>query len=160
MALAYTEAVFDEFLRAPCDDAFQTAEEGCISIDGARAQDLSGNRLPNSPDWVVNGLARYDFDLNDNWNGFAQLGLQYRGDTDFANNNNPRQRQDAYALVDAQLGVHLPDERGTVSVFGRNLTDESFVESIVGSPFDAGGLAQFLTLESQRTWGVKLSLKF
>lgn len=160
MALAYTEAVFDEFLRAPCDDVFQTAEEGCISIDGARAQDLSGNRLPNSPDWVVNGLARYDFDLNDNWNGFAQLGLQYRSDTDFANNNNPRQRQDAYVLVDAQLGVHFPGERGVFAVFGRNLTDESFVESIVGSPFDAGGLAQFLTLESQRTWGVKLSLKF
>ena len=165
VALAHTKAVFDEFLRAPCDDAFQTAAEGCVTIDGARAQDLSGNRLPNSPDWIINALARYDFDLNvsylsRNWKGFAQWGLQYRGDTDFANNNDPRQRQDAYALVDAQLGVHLPHERGTVSVFGRNLTDESFVESIVGSPFDAGGLAQFLTLESQRTWGVKLSLDF
>ena len=160
LALAYTEAVFDEFLRAPCDDAFQTAAEGCVTVDGARSQDLSGNRLPNSPDWVANGLARYDFDLSDNWNGFAQLGLQYRSDTDFANNNDPRQRQESYTLLDAQLGLHLPHERGTLSVFGRNLTDESFVESIVGSAFDAGGLAQFLTLESQRTWGVKLSLNF
>lgn len=160
VALAHTKAVFDEFLRAPCDDVFQTAEEGCVTVGGARAQDLSGNRLPNSPDWVVNGLARYDFDLNDHWQGFAQFGVQYRGDTDFANNNDPRQRQDAYALVDAQLGLHLPNERGRVSIFGRNLADESFVESIVGSPFDAGGLAQFLTLESQRTWGVKLSLDF
>ena len=131
-----------------------------MTVDGARSQDLSGNRLPNSPDWVANGLARYDFDLSDNWNGFAQLGLQYRSDTDFANNNDPRQRQESYTLLDAQLGLHLPHERGTLSVFGRNLTDESFVESIVGSAFDAGGLAQFLTLESQRTWGVKLSLNF
>ena len=38
--------------------------------------------------------------------------------------------------ADAQIGVDLFDGRGTFTPFGRNLTDESFVEAIVGMPFD------------------------
>ena len=67
---------------------------------------------------------------------------------------------DAYTLLDAQIGVDLFDGRGTFTVFGRNLTDESFVEAIVGMPFDTAGYAQFVTLEAQQTWGAKLSLRY
>lgn len=156
-AIAYTKATFDEFTGAPCYQ-LQTAAQGCTGTP--RSQDLSGKRMPNSPEWVVNALARYDFDLTAETGGFAQLGVQYRSDTMSGLANDPNTLIDAYTLVDLQVGVNFWDERATFTVFGRNLTDQHFEEAIVGMPFDTGGYAQFVTLEAQRTWGARLSVRY
>lgn len=158
-ALAYTNATFDEFSNAPCY-ALQSVAEGCVVVDGQRVQDLAGADLANSPEWVINALVRYDFNITQTMPAFAQLGAQYRGEAQSSITNDPNTLKDAYTLLDAQIGVDLFDGRGTFTVFGRNLTDESFVEAIAGMPFDTGGYAQFLTLEAQQTWGAKLSLRY
>ena len=158
-AFAYTNATFEEFPNAPCF-ALQSAAEGCNIVNGQRVQDLAGKDLANSPDWVINALARYDFDFSDATSGFAQLGLQYRDEAQSSITNDPNTLKDAYTLLDAQIGVNFWDNQATFTVFGRNLTDESFVEAIVGMPFDTGGYAQFLTLEAQQTWGARLSLSY
>jgi len=158
-ALAYTNATFDEFTGAPCFTR-QTAAQGCTVVSGQRQQDLSSKTLANSPEWVINALARYDFDISETLGGFAQVGAQYRDEVQSSITNDPNTIIDAYTLIDAQVGVSFWDDRATFTVFGRNLTDESFVEAIVGMTFDTGGYAQFLTLEAQRTWGAKLSLRY
>ncbi|ABI75744.1 TonB-dependent receptor [Hyphomonas neptunium ATCC 15444] len=156
-AIAYTNATFDEFTGAPCYQ-LQTPAQGCSGTPAS--QDLSGKRLPNSPEWVVNALARYDFDLTAQNAAFVQLGAQYRSDTMSGLANDPNTVIDAYTLLDMQVGVNFWDDRATFTVFGRNLTDENFAEAIVAMPFDTGGYAQFVTLEAQRTWGAKLSLRY
>lgn len=156
-AIAYTKATFDEFTGAPCYQ-LQTPAQGCSGTPAS--QDLSGKRLPNSPEWVVNALARYETDLTEKLGGFAQLGVQYRSDTMSGLANDPNTVIDAYTLLDLQVGVTFWDDQATFSVFGRNLTDENFAEAIVAMPFDTGGYAQFVTLEAQRTWGAKLSLRY
>ena len=158
-AIAYTNATFADYPNGQCYP-LQTEAEGCLVVDGQRVQDLAGADLANSPDWVINALARYDFDLTPTMPAFAQLGIQYRGEAQSSITNNPSTLMDAYTLLDAQIGVDLFDGRGTFTVFGRNLTDESFVEAIVGMPFDTAGYAQFVTLEAQQTWGAKLSLRY
>lgn len=158
-ALAYTNATFAEFPNAPCYQ-LQTAAQGCTVVSGQRVQDLAGGLLANTPDLVANGLARYDFDIGDTTAGFAQVGVQFRGDAQSTILNDPRTIIEAYTLVDAQIGLDLFDDRVTVVGFVRNLFDESFVEAIFGTPFDTGGYSQFLSLEAQRTWGVRLSMRY
>ena len=168
-AVSYNDATFTSFDRAPCYE-LQSEAQGCFEVPvdpgdptntaTTRAQDLAGGVLPNAPEWVFNVLARYDFPITDGIEGFVQSGVQYRGDTISIVTNDPQSQIDAYALVDAQIGVNFMDGNGSLTLFGRNLTDQTFVAAIVPMPFDTGGYAQFVTFESERTYGVRLSLKY
>ena len=162
-AFAYTNATFDKFPEAPCYTLQPVGSNACIDADGdgkGDYQNLAGKDLANSPDWVINGLGRYDFGLTANLNAYVQVGVQYRSDAISSNTNDPNTKLDGYTLVDAQLGVAFWDGKGELSVFGRNLTDQDFVEAIVGQSFDTGGYAQFPTFESEQSYGVKLSLRY
>lgn len=50
--------------------------------------------------------------------------------------------------------------RWSVLAFGRNLTDQKFAEAIFDTPFDNGGLAQFVSYESEQVFGVVLRAGF
>ncbi len=162
-ALAYTRATFRSFDRAPCYALQPVGPDGCVDTTGngvGEFQDLSGRDLAGSPDWVVNALARYDLPLTGGNDLFGQLGVSYRSNTFGSNTNDPNTRLDGYALLDAQFGLDFRDGRGTLTVFGRNLLNKNFVEAIVGQSFDTGGYAQFLTFESQRSFGARISLRY
>ena len=158
-AVAYTNATFDEFPGAPCY-ALQTAAAGCVRVNGQNVQDLKGKSLAQAPEWVVNALARYDFDLWADNGGFAQVGVQYRDEAQSSITNDPNTLLDDRTLVDAQLGVDFADDRISLTAFVRNLFDEDFVEAITNMPFDTGGYAQFRTLEAERTFGIKLAVRY
>lgn len=158
-AVAYTNATFASFPNAPCYQ-LQTAQQGCTVVSGQRVQNLAGASLANAPELVANGLVRYDTALGPSTDGFIQMGVQFRGDAQSSILNDPNTIVRAYTLVDGQVGINLFDNRLSVVGFVRNLFDQSFVEAIVGATFDTGGYAQFLSLEAQRTWGVRLSLRY
>ncbi len=168
-ALSYNDAKYKSFEQAPCY-SLQTEAQGCVQVRidpddpgnlaTTPAQDLSGAPLANAPEWILNGLARYDFNVSEGVDAYIQGGFQYRDDALSLVSNDPQSRIDAYTLVDAQVGVTFWDGRATMSLFGRNLTNENFVAAIVPMPFDEGGYAQFRTFEAQRTWGARLALKF
>lgn len=158
-AVAYTNATFASFPNAPCFQ-LQSALQGCTVVSGQRVQNLAGKSLANAPELVANGLARYDAALGPTTDGFIQLGVQFRGDAQSTILNDPNTIVRAYTLVDGQVGINLFDNRLSIVGFVRNLFDQSFVEAIVGATFDTGGYAQFLSLEAQRTWGVRLSLRY
>ncbi len=162
LAMAYTNATFEDFRGAPCYVLQPVGPGQCIDSTGdgrGNFQDLSGADLANAPRWVVNGLARYDFQVL-GLPGFSQLGVSYRDQALSSNTNDPNTRIGSYTLVDAQLGLSFSDGRGTIALFGRNLLDQNFAEAIVGQPFDNGGYAQFLTFESLRSFGVRLSMSY
>lgn len=163
VAFAYTNATFDDFQGAPCYQLQAVGPNGCVDTNGdgrGEFQDLTGKDLAQSPDWVVNALARYEFDLSPSLQMFTQVGLNYRDEAVSGNNNDPRTVVDAYTLVDAQLGVNFWEGRGSLTLFGRNLFDEDFVEAIIAQPLDTGGYAQFRTFESIRSVGIRLSLDY
>ncbi|QTD57082.1 TonB-dependent receptor [Parasphingorhabdus cellanae] len=168
-AVSYNDAKYKSFEQAPCY-SLQTEAQGCVQVRidpddpdnlaTTEAQDLSGARLANAPEWTLNGFARYDFRINDAVNAYIQGGFQYRDDSLSLVSNDPQSRIDAYTLVDAQIGVTFWDGKATMSLFGRNLTNQNFVAAIVPMPFDEGGYAQFRTFEAQRTWGARLSFRY
>jgi len=162
LAMAYTNATFEDFPGAPCYVLQPVGQDGCVDSSGngrGDFQDLSGGDLANAPRWVMNGLARYDFQLLGK-PAFSQVGVSYRDSAISSNTNDPNTRIGSYALVDAQVGLNFSDGRGTLALFGRNLLDESFAEAIAGQPFDNGGYAQFLTFESMRSVGVRVSMSY
>jgi len=162
-AIAYTDATYASFPEAPCYVLQPVGPNQCIDQDGDGTgdfQNLAGQRLAQSPEWVVNSLARYDWNVVNDINAFVQVGAQFQSERFSTATGDPDTIIDDIFLVDAQVGVSFMDGRYSITGFVRNLTDENFAESIVGTPLDDGGYSQFLTLENFQTWGVRLSAQF
>ena len=87
--------------------------------------DASGNELSHSPDLTLNFGATYDIDLH---NGRLQLtGNAYWSDEYFLEaSNDTRAMQDSYAVVNASVNWISEDEDWTVSLWGKNITDEEY----------------------------------
>ena len=127
-ALAYVDAEFTDYKGAPCYSQ-QTEMEGCI--DGA--QDLSGKRMANSPEWSYSLNARYDFPLESfPFSGFVAGSYRWQDEVQYQTNNNPRSLGDSYGVADMSFGIEAEDGRYQVQFFVKNLFDEFFVAVLNG----------------------------
>ncbi|MEQ8692804.1 MAG: TonB-dependent receptor, partial [Pseudomonadales bacterium] len=154
--LAYTDAVFDEFVGAQCYVG-QTEAEGCT--DGT--QDLSGAEAPNSPDWKFNLLARYEFNLA-SWNAFVQGNYSWQDDVFFREDLNPASFQESYGLFDMAIGARSPDDRFQVSFFVENVLDEDFAANRfqIGLPPGNASFVQILSKNVDRYFGGSIRMNF
>lgn len=121
MNATYYDIEFQEFesLDPLNEDLFGT------SSTSVTAADLSGNVPRNTPEWTFNLHAAYDIPLNNgatltlagNW---ARKGQQYY--TEF---NNPVMGAPAYSIFNANILYTSQDERLSVNLWGKNLSDET-----------------------------------
>jgi iron complex outermembrane receptor protein len=171
LGLTYANSTFESFTGASCPRAGALvtavgAPCGPATAGGANPTffDASGLDATNAPKWTISASGRYERALTDGVTGFAQFGYFWRDDVTFglypANIPNPT-TQEAYGLLNASFGARFWSDRASLSIFGRNLTDENFVTSIFDLPFDAnGGLGQFVTADAQRTIGLSLNIDY
>jgi iron complex outermembrane receptor protein len=47
-----------------------------------------------------------------------------------------------------------------LTLFGKNIFDKQYVETIFGTPLDTGGYSQFIGTNARRTLGVSLAARF
>ncbi|NNM00540.1 MAG: TonB-dependent receptor, partial [Gammaproteobacteria bacterium] len=86
--------------------------------------DLSGNSLRQAPEWTAFVRGEYDFMLGNG--GALTFGAQasYKSEQFYTEFNDAITSQDDYTLVDLNLRYTAPNERLTVNLWGRNVTDE------------------------------------
>ncbi len=114
--------------------------------------DASGKKLQNVPDWTANLGASYavptalgDFTFTANY---------YHNDGWPADADN-RVNQEAYDLLDGSVWWQSPNDRLSVSLWGKNLTDEFYFQQLGASNFADNGVQA-----SPRTYGVTVGLHF
>jgi iron complex outermembrane receptor protein len=169
--LAYVDATYTDFKNVGCFlgqpqlpfGTPRTSPRQCIAqtATGNFVTEATGNALANSPEWTGNIAVRYDQPIGDLL-GFGELIYFYRDDVIFSAAGDPNTIQEGYGLLGARIGLSGPDERWRLSVFGRNLTDETFVTNIIGQPVlgAAGVYSQFPSADARQIIGVALDLKF
>jgi iron complex outermembrane receptor protein len=141
-SINYNDAQYRDFPVAQCY-AGQTAAMGCISTRVGAAtvtrQDLSGADVYRSPDWVVSAGFVYEFAIGDSLK--AQLNADIRKTSGYyiSVTNNPVAYQGGYTLLNAGARLASLDDRWTVSVIGRNLTNEHY--AVIGTD-KPGGLGE------------------
>lgn len=138
--VAYLDATYDEYPNALCHEG-QTAEQGCIG----GVQDLGGRVLQFAPEWSATASGEYVWPVSQELElvGFARL--TYSDDFALALDLDPYTIQDSYLKVDARITLRAADDRWSVSVIGRNLTDRitgSFGNDVIG-PNMAGTYFRF-----------------
>lgn len=114
----------------------------------------TGNRLENAPAWSAEGTADLRVPVSFGY-VTARGTVRYTGDTFFAPDNLPGNKQEGYILLSGRVGVETEDGRTSVALIGRNLTDKSYY---VFSRFN-GSNHQVLYGEP-RMYGVELRQRF
>jgi outer membrane receptor protein involved in Fe transport len=151
-AITYLDAEYDEFTQGACyfgRTPTNAAERTC---------DLSGETLPNAPDWRTNLGLQYEQPLAAG-TGFVRADWAYSAEQNVDAALDPRAEQGSYSLLSARLGWR--NDRYSVSVWGDNLTDET-VMTAAGPQTIFGGIdggLQFYLNES-RTYGVTMDVRF
>lgn len=123
-------------------DSFVTNVPGTGPVDVADFR-----RIQNTPKWTLSGTLDFSTPV-----GGGQLSasatLSYRSKTFQFETPSPFLDQPGYALLDAHLVWTSPDDRYTVGLHGKNLTDKQYITSgyqflavnpVTGVPLVAGG---------------------
>lgn len=120
-------------------------------------QDVSGNRLPDSPEWSINLGAAYTTGPTQVGSFTARADAAYRSEVFFREFNQPLDSQDAYTLLNLSFIWTDPSEAYSVRLYGNNVTDEAYIARM-GSA-DAFG-ARFVSYGPPRQVGVELRARY
>jgi len=121
---------------------------------GTATYDASGKRLISAPKASIILTAQKDFELSGGGQIFARTEYQYTSITDFAVTNDALVQRPAYSLFNGQIGYKPPGGKWRAEIWGRNLTDEQYVNYInAGSQITAA-------VGTPRTFGVLLDYSF
>jgi len=132
---AYTDARYDSFPNAQClviDAAGTKADPSCI--DGVSG-DLSGVRLERAPEWEGTLYASWVRPLANGMTLSTRASMYYSDEYFITPNLHPLDSQDAFTKWDARIGLTGADDRWSLALIGRNLTDELTVQHAYATPF-------------------------
>jgi len=121
------------------------------SIVGGVAE---GSKLPNSPELNFNGLLRYQWPLNAGLYADVMVDFNYQDDMTFDIVREPQEaREDSYWLWNARAGIGAASGAWTLSLWGKNLSDERYRTQVI---FSSVGFGESWGMP--RTYGVSLNL--
>jgi iron complex outermembrane receptor protein len=156
-SVTYLDATFGDYVTTdPFDTVYQ--QLGLIPAGEDLSQQLKGNRMVQSPEWAYSLGATVDFQVpGTDWSGTANVSAAYKDRVYFSQFNHKALSQEAVTTVNAYLNVTSPDERWSLNIWGKNLTDEEvYMGTFIlnSSRTNAGFLAP------PRTYGLTLGYNF
>ena len=103
-------------LNAELDDFFSLAHVDARTLDDGTAISLDGRDVAHSPNYqfTIGG----EYQLSPSWT----LGIDIEGKDEFYFSNSHNEKSERYELFHARL--NYTDNQMTISLWGRNLTDE------------------------------------
>jgi outer membrane receptor protein involved in Fe transport len=133
-SIAYLDAEYDDFDTATCtvpQEADPLNNPGCLRPDGTNIapgesgfQNLEGEPLVYSPDWSANLFVEYAFPLGNNLELRLNADANYRDSFYSTLDLDPATRHDSYTKYNARLALAAVDDKWSVAIVGKNLTDE------------------------------------
>jgi outer membrane receptor protein involved in Fe transport len=139
-SVSYNRAKFKDFAGAQCY-AGQTAAQGCVLVPGTaatRAQDLSGRDVYRAPHWTITGGFVYDLELPRDYK------LSFNGDYRWTSGyysslqENPAGYQKRYLLLNGGVRLAAPENKWSLALIGRNLTNRRYATIGVDKPGGTG----------------------
>ncbi|MCP3730266.1 TonB-dependent receptor [Sphingomonas sp. MG17] len=163
-SFTYSDAKFTDYLTA-CPTVFVvegTAAAQCNAPGSTAATPLyqaAGNVLPGSPKYSAVVGVNWERPLTDSIMFDAAANLSFRSKTQ----NAVADRytiQEAYEIVNLNVGIGDTDGAWRVGAFVRNLFNVDFNSAILGLPFSDGGYVNWRSREARRTIGLSLEGRF
>ncbi|MDF8332171.1 TonB-dependent receptor [Novosphingobium cyanobacteriorum] len=158
----YAHSKYDRFLVSTPTPLFLAGSTGCPTTStgpgGLTTADCSGFQVARVPKWTFTAGYDHEFLLADGGSVNAGASVKYSSARWIGIDFVAAQRDDAYAVVDANISYTTPDSRLTVGLFGRNLTKSVYYTGGVATTFIPGLFAA--NIGAPRTYGARLSAHF
>lgn len=119
---------------------------------------LPGNRLSFAPLWTGVLSATYERPINARLEWRLNIGAKYLSEYNTGSDLNPLKKQDAYTLVDARVGIGSPRDSWALELWGKNITDEEYIQVGFDAPLQSGTIGAFLG--DPRMYGATVRVKF
>ena len=121
--------------------------------------DLSGNELPQAPNWKFSVGAQYSFDLGGGLTLVPRADFTYTGGYSARSFNRPIDRVDDYEVINAQIQLNGNDDRWFVRAFVQNLTGNDAITGLYVTDQSSGLFTNAFTLEPRR-YGLAAGVRF
>lgn len=158
---AYTVADLKDFPLGTCWVAtpFQTgvADPG-QGAAGLPVCDRSGGRVASNAEQNFYIAARKDFRISNNTSAFVRAEGTHTGDTMTDGNNDPLKLRPGFERFNLRVGLVFEQMNAELSLWGRNITDEQFYETVFDVPLQDGKLNAYP--HDPRTWGITFRKDF
>lgn len=157
LVFSYLNAKFDEYISA---DPFYPAGDGTTvePATGEPAFDLSGNRVPQAPEFSL--LAGLEYILDTRAGEFSLRGeASWTDEVFFTAFNRPDLGEEARTLFNAYFNFTDPAERIALSIYGRNLTNKKYATDMFPLLLFVGG-AKSGFFGEPRTYGATVRYNF
>ena len=135
LGAAYLDTEIKKF-QSVCGSDALTLNAGCNGIPSTfgneRTFDASGAELDNAPEWQVSTSLSYTWPVTDALQMMVATDVSYKGDNVgalAAPDSGSLFLISDYTLVNARIGVSDIDGKWSVTLWGRNLTDEYYWHS-------------------------------
>ena len=121
--------------------------------------DLSGNEIPQAPNWKFSAGIQYTFRLGNGWTLVPRADYTYTGDFWARSFNKAIDKITGYEVVNAQIQLNGKDDRWFARAFVQNLTGNDAITGQYVTDQSSGLFTNVFTLEPRR-YGVAAGVKF
>lgn len=150
---AHNKGTYNSFDGATCQLAgpfhSQTPDPGLDPMTGICNRD--GESIPYNPKDRVNLGITQNFPMNSG-NLFVRAEYAWFSDTATDGDNDPLTIQNDYGILNLRLGLDLDEWNSTVTLWGRNVTDERYWTGSFDAPLQDGRLNSYAS--EPATWGI------
>lgn len=122
-------------------------------------QDLSGNRLPNAPEYKVSVGAQYTFSFDNDMSLVLRGDYAYTGEFFSRPQNSLIDRVPNFEIINAQVQLNGPDDKWFVRGFVQNLQNNDSITGQYLTDPSSGLFTNVFTLEPRR-YGIGAGFKF
>ncbi len=102
---------------------------------GGAPVDRAGKTLTQAPRLTLNGSVGYDTQIATGWRAFFNINANYRSKYNTGSDLNPNKLQEAFALVNAQIGARDEDGMWELTLWGRNIFNKHYNVVAFNTPF-------------------------
>ncbi|WP_292965594.1 TonB-dependent receptor [Novosphingobium sp. UBA1939] len=161
LSASYLNAQFTKFCNAYYGAGFPArpgiSYAACPTTPGL--VDLSGKRLPNAPRFTFGGGFNWDIPLGNDSRLAVNGDIKWQSKVYFTEFNNRDAEQGAYAMANAGLTWHSPNDRYSIGAWVKNLTNKFVISNniITAATF---AYVRVGSVMPPRTYGVTAAFNF
>lgn len=127
-----------------------------INVSGVNVQQ-AGHRLIQAPEWSISAGYEHSFELANGGRVTPRVQGIYRSEYYFTVFNRVNDRQGSYAMLDLSLGYTAPNDKWSLQLYARNLTDKVALTSAAIGGFTGTNIYQYA---APRTFGARVQVNF
>jgi iron complex outermembrane recepter protein len=100
---------------------------------------LPGAQMSFAPEWSLSASLTYEWDIGSKLEGRFNIGTKWLSDYNTGSDLDAEKLQEAYALVNARIGIGSRDRRWQLELWGTNILDKDYVQVGFDGPLQAVG---------------------